>query len=108
MSDHPLFDAAESERRKREGMQLAEDNKKSLLTHARELARKIAESRADRSITADDVAEALSRDGISIHALGNSAGSLFRQSCWQWTGARVKSQRAHAHANELKVWRLIP
>jgi hypothetical protein len=57
--------------------------------------------------TADDVQRVLIEQGISPHALGNAAGSLFRGGDWEWTGRRVKSARVHAHANELKVWRYV-
>lgn len=107
MTGLPLFDAAEGERRKEAGRQQAADNKPSLLELARRLATDVARSRSDRRVSMDDVQEALVAHGISERALGNAAGSVFRGNQWEWTGERVKSRRPHAHANEIKVWRLV-
>lgn len=95
------------EQLKQAGMERAAQSKESLLRYAQDLAVRIAEGRPDRCVTADDVQAALRAEGISQHALGNAAGSLFRGKRWQWTGRRVKSVRDVAHANELKVWRLV-
>lgn len=100
----PLFDAAASEAARRAGMEKAATNKASLLKHARKVAKRLAEG--GEAISADDVAEALQGEGISVFALGSAAGSLFRESCWEWTGAFVKSRRTHAHSNLLRVWKL--
>jgi len=94
---------AEGERRKREGMAAAAQSKDSQLGYARELAMDLARAN-DGICDADMVAEALEREGRT--GLGNAAGSLFLTHVWEFTGLRVKSKRAHAHANELKVWRL--
>ena len=100
----PLFDAAASEQSKTVGMAVAADNKESLLAYARRVAEQLPASRV--GITADDVVSQMVREGVDVHALGNAAGSLFRGKEWVWTGERRKSCREHAHANELKVWRL--
>lgn len=102
----PLFDYAEGLRRKEKGIDTAAENRRTLLKHARAVAEEIAMSKPDRTVTADDVAERLDAEGISVHALGNAAGALFQGDRWIWTGRRIKSRRPHAHANELKVWRL--
>ncbi|MEM7561186.1 MAG: hypothetical protein AAF394_18840 [Planctomycetota bacterium] len=87
------------------GMAGAAENKKALLKHARTVAASLPAAKS--GITADDVSEALVAQGISEHALGNAAGSLFlERSVWEFTGQRRKSTRKHAHGNELKVWRL--
>lgn len=101
--DEPLFDAVASQQAKSAGMAQAADNKKSLLKLAREIAVELG--RTKRDVTADDVQLALVRRGISIRALGNAAGSIFRGKEWTWTGRMVKSSRVHAHANLLRVWR---
>jgi len=101
-----LFDLAESKTAKVAGMSQAEANKASLLRFARAGLVKIAQGRLDGEVTADDAQRFLFDNGISVHALGNAAGSLFRGKQWEWTGRYAKSSRAHAHANELKVWRL--
>ena len=103
----PLFDAMESEQRKQQGIQQTEDNKRSLVEFARTLAVRIALSRFDRCCHMDLVQAALIDHNISERALGNAAGGLFRAHFWRWTGRRIKSQRAHAHANEIKVWELL-
>lgn len=100
-----LFDGAASAEAKRAGMAQAAEHKGSLLAYARQLAREIACSRPSREVTADDVQAALADAGVSVHALGNAAGSLFAEGCWQFTGRWEMSRRVHAHRNPLRVWR---
>lgn len=78
--------------------------KNRILQEAREIAKKLPAAKTT-GITADDVVEKLVENGYGIHALGNAAGSLFRGGDWECIGRR-KSTRVHAHANELRVWRL--
>lgn len=99
----PLFDAVAGQIARVAGMAQAAENKKSLLAHARKIAVRLART---RPITADDVQRELQAQGISVHALGNASGSIFRGKEWEWTGRYIKSSRVHAHANELKEWRL--
>lgn len=102
IDNEDLFDAAESDRRKREGMAIAADAS-SHLDLAREIAIDLA--RAHGEVHADMViAELNERHGLTT--LGNAAGSLFRGKHWKFSGRRVKSSRKHAHCNELKVWQL--
>ena len=103
MSTGDLFDTAESRRRKREGMELAANARKSELDLAREVAIHLA--RAYGEVHADMVIAYL-HEHHGISTLGNAAGSLFRDARFVWTGGRIKSSRKHAHRNELKVWRL--
>lgn len=110
MADRTLFDAfdpAAGEAGKLDGMARAAGSRPSLLAFARGLAVGIALSRPDRTCTADDVQRALAERGVSLFALGNSAGALFVGGDWRWTGGRVKSERRHAHANEIKVWEYV-
>ena len=101
-----MFDKHASEQAKRDGLATAaEGNRRDMLTSARVVAREIAAQRP-QGITADDVVLALVERGHDVHSLGNAAGSLFRGPEWQFTGERRRSVRIHAHANELKVWRL--
>lgn len=100
----PLFDYAESERRKVEGMELAANNRGGILTEARVIAKELATE--GRAISADDVVAAMCERGYGIHALKNAAGSLFAGQDWQWTGQFVKSVRSHSHSNLLRLWRL--
>lgn len=86
------------EQLKKDGMARAAAAKNAELAHARIVARAIALNRG--TVTADEVIAAIGK------SLGNAAGSLFTGGEFEWTGERVKSQRAHAHQNELKVWRL--
>lgn len=100
-----MFDKHAAERAKHRGMTEAERGARDFLNYARAVAREIASHRP-QGITADDVQEALVQRGHDIHRLGNAAGSLFRGPEWIFTGERRRSVRIHAHANELKVWRL--
>jgi hypothetical protein len=100
----PLFDRAASIAAKDEGINRAADNKASLLAFARKQAIEVAREKGE--ITMDDVAKRLVEKGVSVFALGNAAGSLFKGKQWQWTGRYRKSERVHAHSNPLKVWRL--
>lgn len=94
-----------SQAAKEAGMQQASANKASLLAYARGVAVELARARSDRLVTADDVQQELVNRGVSAHALGNAAGSLFKGDDWQWTGRWVMSRRVHAHRNPLRVWR---
>ncbi len=99
------FNAAESQRHAEQGMLFAANNNATLLEEAREIARTIA--RRVGEVTADDVQMELQRRGYGLKALGNAAGSLFKGREWEKIPGRVvKSARIHAHANELKVWKL--
>lgn len=102
-----LFDYADGERRKEEGMGLAASSKQELLDFARCLAVEIALSRPDRTCTADDVQLALHARGISIFSLGNAAGSLFRGKHWEFTQRWIKSERTHSHRNDIRIWRYV-
>lgn len=100
-----LFDALASEQAKQAGIDQAASNKTSLLPFARTLAVEIAQGRPDHTCTADDVVRALTEQHhISPHALGNAAGALFRGPDWIWDGRFVRSERAYAHANLIRVW----
>lgn len=105
--DPDPFDAAASEAGKDAGMSLAANNRRELLEHARRVAVRIALSRPDRCVSADDVQRALHESGVSVFALGNAAGSLFAGKAWEWTGRWLKSERKHAHSNPLRVWRYV-
>lgn len=99
-----LWSSEAAEAARLEGMDIAAANKASLLEHARKVAEAIGRRKA--AVSADDVAEALECEGISIFALGNAMGSCFRGGKWQWTGRFVKSRRTHAKGNLLRVWTL--
>lgn len=97
------WDAAEAERQKNIGRDVAAAAKESLLSYARELAVRIG--RRQPVVTADDVQLALECEGVSVFALGNSAGSLFAGKKWEPVGW-TKSKRVHSHGNRLREWRL--
>lgn len=94
------------EQLKERGMNRAAQNNRPILKVAKDVAIEIAESRGDRRCSMDDVQARLKQMGYSDRALGNAAGSVFRGGEWEFTGTRIKSVRPHAHANEIKVWRL--
>jgi len=83
---------------KDEGMRIAAENRRHLLTRARQIAMTAAHQNG--TVTADDVAKRL--DG----ALGPAAGSVFKTKDFIFTGERVRSTQENNHARELKVWRL--
>lgn len=96
------FDAAE--RARDIGIAEAYESKKELVEYARKLAVRIAE-RTQSPISMDDVQYALECEGISVFALGNSAGGLFERKKWKPVG-RVRSAREHSHGNWLTTWKL--
>jgi hypothetical protein len=100
----PIAPVPTGESLKRQGMAAARDAKADAVGYARELAYDIARSRADRTCHMALVNEALAAEGKP--GLGNAAGSVFATNVWEFTGQRVKDTRAHAHSNEIKVWRL--
>jgi len=54
----------------------------------------------------DDVVLGMVEKGYGWHCLGNSAGGVFRDKRFEWTGRYHKSERIWANGNELKIWRL--
>lgn len=96
------FDFQAAERAREIGMAEAFESKRALVEYARGLAFKIAERQM--VVTMDDVQYALECEGISVFALGNSAGGLFERSKWEAVGF-VKSARVHSHGNRLTQWR---
>lgn len=100
----PLFDRSASFAAAEAGIAQASENKASLLRHAKRLAVEIAERQG--VVTADDVAFALKAQQISINALGNAAGGLFKGGQFEWTGRFVKSTRVASHGNLLREWSL--
>jgi len=77
------------------------------LEQAKQTAILLAKGSFDRCITADDVVRWYAIRGINLPGkLGNAMGSLFRASCWEFTGRYVKSKRVSRHANTIRVWKL--
>ena len=103
-----LWDAAESERRKRAGVAASENSAGLKLEVARRVAREIAASKPCLTTNADEVQQQLlARYGYGHGWLGPAAGALFRCDDWTWTGGRVRSTSVKNHARELKVWRYV-
>lgn len=98
-----LFDAAEAERRKLAGMELAASAKPELLAEAQRCAVELA--RRNCCVTSDDVAAEMSRMGRNYDLLGNAAGSVFR-GAFEWTGGVKASVRTSTHGRMIKIWRL--
>lgn len=99
----PLFDLAESQKRKEIGQQLAATANQSDLEIARSIAREIC--RRVGTVTADDVGQVL-KQRHGIKSLGPVAGSLFKTGEFEHTGDYRKSKRVKNHARLLFVWRL--
>lgn len=90
---------------KERGIHQALDNKRSLVAHVREWMKELG--RVKRFVTADDVQQLIADRGISIYAMGNAMGGIFRDGNWRATGRYVKSVREHAHSNRILVWEFI-
>jgi len=99
-----MWSAAESERRKREGMEAAALARAALLAEARRHARIMAVDRLN-GITADDVRSSLDMAGYP-DTLGAAWGSVFKGGDWEPTGEWRKSEFASNHSRMLRVWRL--
>lgn len=104
MDQMSLFNAAQSLENRDRGIALAADNKGELVTRGRNIALRIAATRGE--VTADDVQYELAKEGVSVKALGNAAGAIFRDRRFKFTGRMAKSTRIHAHGNLLRVWEL--
>lgn len=99
------FDIAAGELARDKGQAKAAVTRAELLELARDVARQIAMSRSERTVTADDVLKRLSDMGYEPGELGNAAGSIFKGGQWAFVD-RVKSERVSNHARWIMVWRL--
>lgn len=98
------FDRPQAELAKRRGMDDAAAARADRLAYARRIAREIAEARADRCVTADDVqARVIAETG---EVLSNEAGSIFVKSQWRFTGRWKPSERVSNHGHSNRVWEL--
>lgn len=103
-----LFDYAAAREAGETGMAISAANKESLLEHAKGVAVEIG--RRQTFVTADDVQFALATQvpPISEEALGNAAGSLFKnKKLWRFDDRYVPCQRESSHGRMLRVWRYI-
>lgn len=96
-----LFDAAESERRKLDGMYRAAVGREVWLAYARSVAVRIAQKQG--TVSADDVRAA----GVEtpVGTSFNIFGSLFRDPRFVFD-SYCKSERPVAHSNLIRRWRL--
>lgn len=101
------FDEALGQALKAEGIERAATAREDVLALGRELVRKAALRRPERTATADDAAFGFHVHGLPEDALGNAAGSLFRGKEWEFTGAWSPSKRTSNHGHQNRVWRLV-
>jgi hypothetical protein len=101
--EKPTFDKAASQAKKKDGMATAANNRPAALALAKFIAERLA--REHGTVNADMVGRELKLKH-GIESLGGAAGSIFRDSCWEWTGEWVKSARVTNHSRMLRVWRL--
>jgi len=103
----PLFDAVESARRRDEGIARATAKKErsALVLQAKAIAIRIAAEHG--TVTADDVAAAMSAMGLNYGALANAAGAIFRdKKVFEDTQQSHRCERVSSHRRKVTVWRL--
>jgi hypothetical protein len=98
-----LFDHAQAQLRKEEGMQKAASAKSGLLAVAQTHAVRIAKNLG--TVNSDQVAQSMADHGFRYEELQNASGSVFRGD-FEWTGQVTASQRPSTHGRMIKVWRL--
>lgn len=102
-----LFSLTEGKAARDAGQNLAADNRKMLLSKAREVATTIAVTRPSRTVTADDVQKALIKLGHHPEELGNAAGSIFKvKNTWEADGFEL-SRRKTNHARRIVRWKYV-
>lgn len=104
-SQASLFDLPAGLAARDRGIEIAGNQRASLVVEARNLAVEIA--KRNGTVNADDVVEAMCERGYGPHVLGPATGSIFRDRRFKFTGQRIKSKRPWANANELKEWSLV-
>jgi hypothetical protein len=102
----PLFDVVESARRRDAGIARATAKKErsALVLQARAIAIRFAAEHG--TVTADDVAAAMSTMGLNYAALGPAAGAVFRDPAFEDTDQTRKCVRVSSHRRKVTVWRL--
>lgn len=102
----PLLDAIAANEAAEQGIAQAAAKKRSVLEFAKKKA--IELGRQNWCVTADDVQLALVAEGISDRALGNAAGSVFKdKTLWRYANRVVKSERVSSHGRLIRVWQYI-
>lgn len=79
------------------GMTLAAAKRNADLECARAYLVKLAQSRPDRLVSAEDAVQ---------FNLGNAAGSLFKCPEWEWAGRFKESTVKSRHCGLIRLWRL--
>ncbi len=87
---------------KEKGMTIAAEQRSKSLRLARAYLYDLAHRQP--TVTADDAQAFIDRAGLV--GLGNSAGSLFAEKHWVWTGEWEPSNRTTNHAHLNRVWAL--
>lgn len=104
MQPLPLFDRAESQRRKDVGMERAEHynyTTEDWLRDARAVACKIAERKG--TVTSDDV-QAVFPLADGVHQ--NAIGSIFKGKAWECVGF-TKTSKVSGHRRTIMIWKLM-
>ena len=103
-----LFDYAEAERRKEEGMERAMRGREWHLRAAQDIA--VSIGRVTDDVDSDMVAMRMTRLGLDYEQLGNAAGCVFKSPPagfrWVFSGKVRRSQRASTHGRMIRVWNL--
>ena len=89
------------------GMAKAAASRNALLNLVRSHVELVARGRKNRIATANDIAAYLKTIGKDSTALGNAAGSVFRNNpSFEPTQSFVQSERPQSRARMIRVWRL--
>ena len=105
-----LFDLAEAERRKAEGIAIAISpaHRQAVLAAAQQAAFDLAQRHGE--VDSDMVAALVESMGFDYATLGNAAGATFRNAPhpykWVWTGRARASERVSTHGRVIRIWRL--
>jgi len=98
------FNLAVGVAQKDSGIAAAKAARVQLVKLAREVAKATAAERELRLVTIDDVYRVLAMKGHDVSQLGNAAGSVFKESCWEFVGWRP-SERVSNHARPVRIWK---
>ncbi len=101
------FDIELGEALKVMGMERSANFKTDLLRLGRKFCESAAYKRINLTATADDATKGFHSIGMPASALGNAAGSLFKERHWIFTGEYRKSKRISNHAHRIMVWKLV-
>lgn len=100
------FDLAVGVAQRDAGIEAAKAARRQLVKVAKEIAKATAAERETRLITIDDVYRILAMKGHDTSQLGNAAGSIFKDPCWEFVGWR-QSERTSNHARSVRIWKFL-